>query len=259
MKQKPKEFLFLALVLLVIGISLPVQVMILFEHSPLEVGAGMSKLAPLNWAVMVLALLNSALVYAASPWVILTAPLFIGAVGWNNWLVAETGVNFSAPTAIAALVGTIALHGLLLTEKARKVLRNPSLRWWRSLPRRKVAVRVMVCPVLGGQLQSATFDLSMGGAFIEAGHANWTSAGAGTAGAAAGLSVGSRCTIRLTLNQLNVLNCSAEVVRQAPARGNYPGGFAVRFINLDNEQKKALASFLRTAPAESAEAAPMAA
>jgi hypothetical protein len=257
MKQKPKEFLFLALVLLVIGISLPVQVMILFEHTPLEVGAGIAKLAPLNWVVMILALLNSALVYRASPVVILTAPLFIFAVGWNNWLVAETGVNFSTPTAVAGLIGTIALHGLLLTKRARKALGNPSLRWWRSVPRRQIAVRVLVCPVLGGQLQSATFDLSMGGAFIEVSHANWASSGNGSA--AHGLQVGARCTIRLTLSQLSVLNCSAEVVRQTPGRGEYPGGIAVRFINLDNEQKSALAAYLKTVHEESSETAPIAA
>jgi hypothetical protein len=205
---------------------------------------------------MILALVNSALVFQASPWVVVTAPVFIVAVGWNNWLVAMTGVNFSIPTAIAALLGTIALHGLLLTERARKVLKNPSLRWWRSLPRARVAIRVVVCPVLGGQLQAATFDLSEGGAFIEAQHAHWNSGGTS---ASAGLQVGGRCTIRLTLGQLQVLSCSAEIVRQAPARGNYPGGFAVRFINLDQEQKRVLQQFLKTAQADALSASPIAA
>jgi hypothetical protein len=243
MRQRPKEFVFLAMVLLLIAVSLPIQVMMLYQNSPFEISDTISKLAPLNWVVMILALVNAALVYSASPWVMLTAPLFIMVVIWNNYLVADAALNFSPVTAVVAIMGTAALHGALLTEKARKILKNPTLRWWRSAPRKQISVRALVTPVMGGELQSMTFDISMGGAFISAASTGWKPSQSAPHQT---IEVGSRCAIRLMLDQFRVVTCSAEVVRQTEPRGHYPGGFAVRFVNLDPQQRKILATYLKT-------------
>jgi hypothetical protein len=252
MRQRPKEFVFLALMLLIIAASLPIQVMLLYQHTPLEFGDTAAKLAPLNWIVMLLALANAYLVYAASPWVMLSAPLFIASVTWNNYLVADAALNFSPVTAVFAILGTIALHSALLTEKARKILRNPTLRWWRSVTRNQVSVRALVCPVMGCELQSSTFDISLGGAFISSAPTNWKPSQSAPHRT---IEVGSRCSIRLMLDQFRVVTCNAEVVRQTAPRGHYPGGFAVRFVNLDPRQKKMLATFLKNAQARFAHAA----
>ncbi|MCM2279704.1 MAG: PilZ domain-containing protein [Oligoflexia bacterium] len=233
MFNRPRQFQLLAAILVAVAASFPVQVMVGYGYTLAEFDQLMAGLAPLNWLVFASALVHATLVYQASPLVLASTPLFLLAVVWNNWVAAAAGLNVSTAVAALATLGAFAVHLPLLQQAPRRVLANPRLRWWRTAKRRRASVTAIIRPVLGGEVRASTFDVSVGGAFLALG-----------AEMNRNLKVGSRCSIRLVLDQLHVIQCAAEVVRHAQPTGSYPAGFGVRFICLDDSQRKALSNFV---------------
>ena len=246
MLSRPNEFKFLAVAMLAIALSFPLQVFFLFEETQLGfVTSGMG-LTPLNWAVMSTAFLSACFAFQASRFVLLTLFLFLTSVAWNNWLVAEIELNYSGLTAWAAVAFAVFIPLVLARESARKVLLNPQLRWWRTPTRKKVHVQALVYPVMGGEVFSQTIDISEGGAFVEMPLGNPKAAYADPQTRA--VAVGNHCAVRLRLDQLNVVNCSARIVRKTKAAGEYPDGFALQFVNLNTDQRKQIRNFMAQEP-----------
>ena len=247
MRTRPREFEWLAGMLGVIGGGLPLQVAYDYGYGPgqwLEVA---TSLAPLNWALMAASLTCAGLALRASPWLMGAAPVFAGVLLWNNWVVADTGANGSPEwTLWAACAGMLPL-GLLVAPRVRRVLTRPGLRWWLTPERRRAAIEVAVRPVLADEwsvLRGATFDISEGGAYITpSGLASFPDRARDPASR---LGSGARCTVRFALNQFHIIQCGAEVVRRCEgAQGEYPPGFAVRFIGLDPWQREALSLYVK--------------
>lgn len=241
MRERPKEIILLSILFACIALSLPIQVMLTYGYTPFELGSVIASLAPLNWLLIAVSVAHAILVYQASPFAILSTAFFVGTVIWNNWIVAEVGINTPFPAIVVATLGAAAAHVPLFSREVRKVLLNPKLRWWRTAPRKRVSLQAVIRPVLGGEFRSMTFDVSSGGAFISLDNAVWP-ANAKAAQLLKNLKVGSHCSVRLVIDQLNVLQCGAEVVRHAGVRGEYPSGFAVRFVAMDDAQRKILRS-----------------
>ncbi len=250
MRKRPEALSVLAGCLAVVAIGMPVQVMLIHGHYPWEFHFALAKLAPFNWVVIALCSVSIVLIWRASPWSWLSSALLVGAVLWNNWLIWKVVLNFSAVSLSASALGLIGLHGLLLSPEARKVLLNPRLRWWLTPKRYRAQVRAVIEPVLGGELVSDTFDISEGGAFITTESASWViplnrGVRQQQRQQRRRLGVGANCSIRLNLEGSRVIKCSAQVVRECPAQGSYPAGFAVRFVGLGRKEKSALLSYLR--------------
>ncbi|MEK6580614.1 MAG: PilZ domain-containing protein [Bdellovibrionota bacterium] len=245
MRQRPKMLSLFALVLAGIALSVPIQIMFLFGDMPTTIGPILSKITPMNWAVMVLAVVHAFFVFNPSKMVLLTSTLFVAAVGWNNFLVASAQMNYSATLATIGALVVVAMHSILLTKEVRLAIMNPRVRWWRTEPRRIVHVRAVVSPTMGGELSALTFDLSSGGAFFPITDSDGVSV---TPRVLKNLRVGSRCAILLMLDQIHMVKCFAEVVRNTNSKGNYPSGFGVRFVNMESGQKKILSSFLSMRP-----------
>jgi hypothetical protein len=243
MKKRPKVFTGLAIALFMIAGSFPIQIMVMFGTTPLEFGAIVHKLSPLNWIVLGLAISLGVLLMRASRWVLVVAPAFLVTMAWNNWLVSEVDVDVSATMTLLATGVVFLAFASLFTKSARNILANQALRWWLTPPRRRMSVKTRVCPVVGGELISTTFDLSTNGTFISLRDASWAPA---KGASLKNLDVGNHCSLRLVLDQLRVLTCTGEVVRQSAARGHYPSGFAVRFVGLNKRQKQMLSEYIQT-------------
>lgn len=243
MRKRPKELLILAALFGLVSLSIPLQVMFSYGYTPLELGAVIAGLAPLNWLVIAVSLVHAWLVYQASPLVILSTATFVGTILWNNWVVAEVGLNYSAPAVALATIGAVAAHIPLFGREVRRVLIDPKLRWWRTAPRKRATLQAVVRPVLGGELRSMTFDISSGGAFISLDSAVWPTT-TKTHQMLRNLKVGARCSVRLVIDQLNVIQCGAEIIRHSSARGDYPSGFAVRFVAMDDAQRRILTGYV---------------
>lgn len=239
MRTKPRKLDYLALFLLGVAFAMPLQIMFLYEHTPLEMGAVLAKLAPLNWLVLVLAPLTAWFIYRASPLMLIAVPILTTVVIHNNWLVAEIGTDYS-PLSIGLSTGAFLLAmASLATRETRDLLINPGRRWWLTPKRKRISIPVHVVVPGHGEyaFDSRTFDLSESGAFLV------------TSGSLESLlksiGAGTNCSISLDLDKLQhgkgrALQCRAEIVRAAGAQGAYPSGIGVRFVELGRDQRRAL-------------------
>ena len=219
--------------------------MMAYDYSPFEVEAILTTLAPMNWIVMGMSIVHAGLVYQGSTASLLSGTIFLFAVAWNNYLVAVAGLNAPLTTTVLGTLGALLLQIPLLKPQILKVILNRNLRWWRTPLRKRADIRTLIRPVLGGELTSRTFDLSKEGAFIRLDQASWDPLQKGSEEL---LKIGSRCSVRLMIDPFNTIQCDAEVVRHSNASGHYPGGFAIRFKNLDPNQRKVLLAYVH-APA----------
>jgi hypothetical protein len=250
MKTRPKELTALALAFLGIALSLPVQIMLLFGDPPWEITAIVTKLAPLNWLIIALSIAMVPLTLRASPLLWITTPLYIASVIWNNWLIASVqgSSGWLSPVHLSSIGLVLLIGGVLFKyPSCRTVLLHPSKRWWLTPERKRVDLEARLCPVLGGEISSKTFDLSESGIFVVLDdHSQWRGPRFRTTTKApeTALRVGSYCWLRVALNDVSALTCTAEIVRKTEPRGIYPAGIGLRFVGLTARDKKLLAGFL---------------
>jgi hypothetical protein len=227
MKNRPNELIVLTCVMAALAISVIIQMILLRNQDA----------SAATWASYVLLLIVSAVhavaVFKGSKFLLYTGSFFTVSFAWNGWA--------SSGNIILPLIASTLIHAVLTTPQIRKVLRDQSSRWWRSYPRKFVQVRALIRPVEGGEFKSVTHDLSLGGAFFPFGEADWRSPHAPKA---KHMRVGSRCNVQLVFNQLKMINCSAEIVRNAAQNGSYPGGFAVRFVGLEGTDRRVLSEII---------------
>lgn len=91
MNQKPLFIPLMAISLILIAISFPIQIAILFDYSFLDFAQIFSKLTPLNYVVIMLLVYTSYLTYKMKPSVFIALPILNLFVFLNNFIVAEYG------------------------------------------------------------------------------------------------------------------------------------------------------------------------
>jgi len=125
----------------------------------------------------------------------------------------------------------------LLSPSGRIALFHPARRWWLTPVRKRASLSARLRPVIGSEMKAEIFDISEGGAFVPLGRIPKQKTGNP-------LEIGTYCWIRITLNDLSALTCTAEIVRKTNGRGSYPAGIGLRFVGLSAQDKKELAKFL---------------
>ena len=219
MRSRPRSLLTLGALFALIGVGIPA----LSPDSPME---------PITLLLIAAAMFHADATLSASRLLYLSMPLL------------TFGLVFLTEPTLATLLGQILLIvqlPVLMKRSVRQSILNPKQRWWLT-PRRQVMHScTVVRPTLGGELRSKLFDISETGAFITMDDAAWAP---NQAAPLSHLAVGNRCFVVIHLNQLQVVQCYAEIVRQSSPTGNYPGGFAVKFLNLDRQQHRVLSNCL---------------
>jgi hypothetical protein len=263
MKTRPKKLVVLAAFLMIMACSFPIQVMALYGHTPLELSAIAGKLAPLNWAVMLLAPITAVMAYNASPWLLAALPALTALVFYNNWLVGSMSTDYGVATASLASAGFVIGMGMLLNRDALQVVLNPTLRWWMTPARKRLALPVRFKLLSNrrtarksedvyDEFYVKTYDLSEGGVFIPADQPGQL---AGTAEARnlqvfatilRSLAIGTQCYVCLPLKDVTFIQCRAEIVRNTPGRGGYPAGVGLRFLGLSRGERKKLQRYLES-------------
>jgi hypothetical protein len=227
MRNRPKELIIMTWVMAALAVSVIIQMILLRNQ-------GASATVWTSYIILLVVSTTHALaVFKGSRLLLHSGMLFTAAFAWNGWV--------SSGNVLLPFVASTLIHAVLTTPQIRKILRDQSLRWWRSDPRKLIQVRALIRPVEGGEFKSVTHDLSLGGAFFPFGDADWRSP---TAPKAKHLRAGNRCSIQLVFNQLKMISCSAEIVRNSTQKGSYPGGFAVRFIGLEGTDRKILSDII---------------
>jgi hypothetical protein len=231
-REKPMIFNLLAIIVILVAMGFPLQIMWQFGHLPGELLSIFTKLAPLNLAVIAFSLFSGVAYYNVSPLLLVTAPLYLVMVFWNNLVVGMHEVNTTLAVSMISWAALASFHLPLIKKKNIKIMRNPRSHWWKTEARKRISVNTMIEPIGGLSMNSKTFDLSSGGAFFAANQDN------------KGLNVGDQCSVKMKLGGLGILNIKAKVVRLAEKRGKYPAGFGVQFLFDEKKTQKILSRYL---------------
>ncbi len=225
MAKRLRSITFMAIWFWALALSMPVQVMHLYGHSPLEVMAILHKLTWLNLLVFGGLIANAILLWQVSPWLRISVPALIVLTAANNYFVGHFATDFSLLTTTGATLVFAATTLPLLDQRVKWILRHPDRRWWRRAERHRVHVPLTMDGIRLATLRSETFDVSESGLFI-----------AGQPG----LSVGDWINLKITFDAVSQVRTKARVVRRTEARGNYPAGLGIEFIDLSSNQRHAL-------------------
>ena len=231
MKEKPISLYSLAIFFLLIVISLPLQIMAMYNYSLADYQLIAANLSFPNILVMAVGLIASILALKASRLALASIIIFSFTVIWNNYYVGLSGLDFSLTTTTLTSIGFLLFVGTTLSLGGYKALSNEKWQWWRTTPRAQASVPVVIRPLKGPALKAVTFDISKGGAFIPCELEGWGH-----------LEPGDFINVHMTFGDLKVFRCEAEVVRKNDCSGKYPQGIGIRFGEIDTHDLKVLHS-----------------
>jgi hypothetical protein len=228
MKTRPRGLNVISILFFGIAIGLPLQVAWMFEHAPWEIVPIGAKLTPLNWAILTLSALSGFLALRASRALLVSLPVLVLLVVYNNWLVGAFGMNYAFATTLFSSGLFLFVLGISFTRSTLNSILEPKLRWWMTPTRLQTRLPVFVWNREGiQQFETETFDISETGAFI-----------------VSRLEIGTKVDVLLPLQNCTAVQCQAEVVRASEPRGKYPAGVGVRFLNLSWSDQRKLRTLL---------------
>ncbi len=248
MRKRPVSLIILASFLMGCAVAIPLQISYLYGISFINPLAMFHYISLPNWLFISFCLLNAYLLFEASDWVKWTLPVLLVITLWNNWFVSQFGQDYDEATTLVASALFIFVHGLIFHRSALKVLRDPSNRWWRIPQRKQIPVEVVLTKMGGQKVSLECYDISEGGTFLP--HENLMKANSNKSEKRkkVKLDVGDHVQVKLKLSQLHRVTCYARVVREAPAKGNYPGGYGLSFDAMEKDKQKILRSFIQKTP-----------
>ncbi len=232
MKIKPLIFNIYAALFLIIACSIPVQIGLLYNHGITELNAIFNKMTIFNILVIATCAYNFYYCMKASDNVKWSFPLSIGVVCLNNSIVLVYGNDFESYSVILSTVMFISTTAYFLLSHETDVINHPENHWWR-VPERK-AIQQPISTKVNDEVQELgmTHDLSVGGAFIpiklEDQYQMFKSGE----------------VIELLIGDKNPIQCKAKIVRKVSARGQYPDGVGVQFMDLSLTDKVRLRQIL---------------
>ncbi len=233
MNSKPLILPILAFLTAAIALSLPIQIMMIYGHGLGELGAVARKLTTLNWLVIFGGVATAALIDRGSPYIRYCVPGMIAAVFVNNYFVASYGDDFSLLTATASAAVFAVLNVPLLHPQIRRLLSHPELRWWLRPRRATTSVPIFLAGTRRETFRTETFDLSETGVFVQLEPHQIT------------LKQDESISLCLTLGTYSQVRCTGRIVRITDARGTYPAGVGVQFLDLPMEEKKIIRHYIK--------------
>ncbi len=209
--------------------------MVIYGHALSEMSFVFDKLSILNLVVMTLCFVNAVFLLESSKNAYISSSILIVAMLANNWWVGKISTDYSMLTTTIATTLFLLMNSLMLLPKVKMALVQPDKQWWRTAPRKKVGVPMVVSPWLDGvSFSSATFDISESGAFISEPEKN----------SALTLKPNDYVEIRFQIAGFYQIRCSAKVVRVQKKNGSYPVGMGIQFQEMDSKDQKVLRRFL---------------
>jgi hypothetical protein len=230
MKTRPKVLLLIAALLFSAALSIPLQIMLLYEHPISELFLVLEKMSVWNWLVVASCLFCGFKALNAAPMIKWIAPASIAMVALNNWMVVSVGQDFSRIQGMLALVAFAKIHALWMHPLARQALSKPQLRWWLIAPRKKINASIVLRTPFGECLTAKLYNLSSTGIFVQ--FAN------GDSELISRLKAGQIVDLRILSGPLRQVNCGAEVARIASAKGAHPAGIGLRFVRCPHDARK---------------------
>lgn len=238
MRRAPWAARALAIFLIAVAASFPLQVMYLYGHGITEVGAVLSKLTLLNYLSILCCLVSASLVWDVHRISLATLLITGVVISWNNYLVGYVGYDYSMMSTFFGTSLFVLSYSLLLHPKARQSLLKPDTRWWLQAERRVMSLPTEIHTVRGDFGALRTFDLSESGAFV------------GCDEQALGkLAVGDYCSLNIRISEYKRVKCMAKIVRVSEGNvGKYPKGIGLHFEDVEPWDLKQIKTVLQEGP-----------
>jgi hypothetical protein len=216
MDKKPLFPFFMSLILMLIAVSFPVQIAIMFDYNLFEIKVIFSKLTPLNFIVMILLTYTSFLTFRLDAKVFILLPFLNLFVFLNNFIVAEYGQIYGHLQTF--LVSTLFLLFSVTYYKKDiyNVYHDLRFRYWLTSPRFNKNLPIEIHHN-GVVIKSETFDISKTGLFIKADICNNI------------FNIDSHQNIEvIIIDNKRRIKISAHIMRKCMAQGHYPAGIGVK-------------------------------
>ncbi len=236
MLRKPKIFNYLTIGLLGIILCFPIQIMILYGHYPWELTSVLPKLSILNWLVMIGCGYTAYTAYIAAPQFKLALPILSVLVAWNNLIVGYVGYDYNITSTFLSTIIFSSVNLVFFQREVQILMADTNKRWWLHPQRYQATVPVFVSPNRGEAFNTDTFDISSTGTFI-----------ALKPQQAQVLNLGEVLSLSFKLGTFRTLRCDAKIIRNEKARGRYPEGIGIQFMNLNRDQQNTLNQYFRVA------------
>ncbi len=233
MRAKPLSIYILAMVFVAVAISVPLQVIALYDYKLDQYNLILANISTQNWFMIGMLVLSSVLMLLVSKLALGAVAILTATVIWNNFLVGHYGGDFNMVTASFASVGFVVLTSTCLYMGAFKVLINRKMQWWKTARRYNLHYPVTIRPLKGYALQTKTFDISKSGIFV-----------ACDSESIQDLKDGEFVSVHLTFDTVKSLKCEAQVVRKVNENGRYPNGLGIEFKDMDSRNRAILRSEL---------------
>ncbi len=242
--KPPRGVQFLALIYLGIAISLPFQLVWIYQLSWDNSFGGLTHMSLGNWLVFVMALVLSYQLYTYSHRALILMPLTFALVALNNWWVSHIDSTYSSLETLIASGLLLASHSALLLPQNLTSLKKGSHKPWRQAPRFQLSYTTTVLPPLGPALMLQSRDVSLSGIFL-CGRRIQAPKGAQQVSNLDHIQVGSEVNLKVQIDQLRTLRIRALVVRKPEECGtDCPAGIALKFQEMSRETKRQLRSQL---------------
>ena len=238
MPKRPKLFPLLAFIFIGIAVSMPIQVIYLYDLMPWQLFAIFNKITYLNFCVALLSLGNAYLLFRASPLLKFTIPLQIAVLAWNNFVVGYSAMHFSPQLALLSTLVFVLLCTPLLQPDIRFIMAHADRRWWLRPARYKSEVPITINPWVGKSMKANSFDISESGTFLSLKDIllDGKTLDAGVEGEST-LKDGDNLKLTIHISTAHRILCDAKVVRTTEAKGEYPAGIGIRFTSLKIKDK----------------------
>jgi hypothetical protein len=220
MKTKPISLSIYALIFLGIALSIPIQIMMLYEHSISEISLIISKMTPMNWAVVASTLMLSVGCFRASSSTWFLLPISVALIFINNLLVGQYAVDYSPFQASLASLLFMGLSLSFLATKGQDAISSPHLKWWMIPTRHRIALAIRMVSPDGVDNVVRSFDISSNGLFLAKSSEKNSDE----------LPLGKE--VDICIGDKNGPTLKAQVVRLSKeTRGGYPPGVGLTFIH----------------------------
>lgn len=200
--------------------GMPMQISMLYGHGAGELGAIFNKLTLFNYMVMTIAALNIYFCINASEQLRWSLPLSAAIICINNSVVMIYGNDFESANVIISTLIYFSFVAYFYATGETKIIEMPEKHWWRIPTRVELREKVLISKENLDINFGETFDISSGGAFIA--HDTQTSQ----------IVLKTGDVIDLVIGEKDQIHVKAKIVRKASAKGHYPSGIGLQFIDM---------------------------
>lgn len=225
MTKKPLFFTLVPLIFAALALSFPLQIMVGYDLSLSQPWAIVSKLTPLNIALMTSFAHIAYMTFAIKSSIFHFLPIVGLLVMMNNYFVATLSEIYTpTQTTLASLI-FVGLISSFYKKEIYRCFHQKNFRWWQTTPRKKISIPLTLYSS-DNVIKTRTFDISQTGLFAKNDSEEKILQ----------MLKGEELSVIIHLEDSD-LHCRAKVVRKTLGAGRYPSGIGINFSHINTQHR----------------------